>query len=508
MHFRRMWYWPFLCSLILVSCEGSPTNPHLAPAAPQHVYNGSPLSEAAFLQDWPFAAALVVHHPTHGIWGWFCSASVIGARWVVTAAHCIDAISQYGDPLTVSVAVGSPNLYDPDLRLIAIQSTSRHPGWNRLDFTNDIGLIQLAADAGVTAAQLPSADVAVNSIIEAGGWGLTGFSPVPDGLFRRTSLTVVSDESTEKRFYARGTNTSVCSGDSGGPAVDASGILVGIHFFVEGIGCGSYQHSAHTSVYDFLPWILSNAEVGGDSEPPVVLNVAADPVRISSIGTISALLDDRDAGGSAIASAAFLTPGATTPVAMTALDGVFDETVEEVIGSFLVSNTAGLYEICVGGSDAAMNGATPACVDVAVYDPSAGFVTGGGWIASARGAFLPDPLATGKASFGFVAKYQKGARIPDGNTAFSFQAAALKFHSTSYDWLVINQNDSNAQFKGVGTIEGMPGEYRFMLWAGDHDSADTFRIRIWSVADESDVVYDNGPHQAIGGGNIIVHGGK
>jgi parallel beta-helix repeat protein len=115
----------------------------------------------------------------------------------------------------------------------------------------------------------------------------------------------------------------------------------------------------------------------------------------------------------------------------------------------------------------------------------------------------------GKASFGFVSKYKKGASEPTGNTEFVFKAADLNFHSTSYDWLVVTGSDY-AKFKGSGTINGANatnGEpYKFQLWAGDGDP-DTFRIKIWwEDADEAEhVVYDNGMDQAIGGGNIVVH---
>lgn len=147
------------------------------------------------------------------------------------------------------------------------------------------------------------------------------------------------------------------------------------------------------------------------------------------------------------------------------------------------------------------NGAFSGAVDALSLETDAGTTT---YDFEATGAFNP----TGKATFGFVAKYKKGAQVPDGNTQFSFQAANLNFHSSSYDWLVVNQGGANAQFKGVGTITGMPGEYQFMLWAGDHDDGDTFRIKIWEKDNDSNVIYDNGAAQPIGGGNIIVHTGK
>lgn len=62
---------------------------------------------------------------------------------------------------------------------------------------------------------------------------------------------------------------------------------------------------------------------------------------------------------------------------------------------------------------------------VAVYDPAAGFVTVGGWIMYPAGAYTANPDLTGKATFGFVAKYKKGANVPDGNTEFQNKAGDL-----------------------------------------------------------------------------------
>jgi len=111
---------------------------------------------------------------------------------------------------------------------------------------------------------------------------------------------------------------------------------------------------------------------------------------------------------------------------------------------------------------------------------------------------------TGKATFGFVSKYKKGAEVPTGSTEFQFQAGDLNFHSTSYDWLVVTGSDY-AKFKGVGTING-GGEYKFKIWAGD-DEPDTFRIKIWTEDEFGDetVVYDNFSDQALGGGSIVIH---
>jgi len=152
---------------------------------------------------------------------------------------------------------------------------------------------------------------------------------------------------------------------------------------------------------------------------------------------------------------------------------------------------------------------------LAVYDPSAGFVTGGGWINSPAGAYKEPGYenVTGKANFGFVSKYKRGATVPTGQTEFVFKAADLNFHSSNYEWLVITGGGSSysAQFKGTGTINGAGttnGDYKFMVWAGD-STPDTFRIKIWEeIGIVETVQYDNktnGTDQAIGGGSIKVH---
>jgi hypothetical protein len=115
---------------------------------------------------------------------------------------------------------------------------------------------------------------------------------------------------------------------------------------------------------------------------------------------------------------------------------------------------------------------------------------------------------TGKATFGFVSKYKKGAEVPTGNTEFQFKAGDLNFHSTSYDWLVVTGSDF-AKFKGVGLINGALADngepFKFQLWAGDGDP-DTFHIKIWWEDGSGEhVVYDNDMNQPISSGNIVVH---
>ena len=157
---------------------------------------------------------------------------------------------------------------------------------------------------------------------------------------------------------------------------------------------------------------------------------------------------------------------------------------------------------------------------VSVYDPNGGgFVTGGGWINSPANSYLGDLTATGKANFGFNAKYKKGSNLPEGQTEFQLHFASFNFHSEAYEVLVVSGH--KAQFRGTGKVNGETG-YKFVLTGYDGNitgggGTDRFRIKITKIA-TGEVVYDNRRGEpedmdnadptAIAGGSIVIHKGK
>jgi hypothetical protein len=276
-----------------------------------------------------------------------------------------------------------------------------------------------------------------------------------------------------------------------GTAVDVNTIVVVVTDKDDGNG----QGATLVSVNNAAPAITS--VTGGPTAPQIVGSSAGFTIAFSDIGsqdshTCRFTWDDGETttvnavgtgDGSCAATHAYLTPGVYT---------VRFQVTDDDTG-----DVSSIFEFVV------------------IYDPTGGFVTGGGWIVSPAGAFAADATLTGKANFGFVSKYQTGAQVPTGQTEFQFKLANLNFHGSVYEWLVVA--GAKAQYKGSGTINGA-GDYGFLLTATDGEvnggGFDRFRIKIWDKRSGA-VVYDNAAGasedidnanpQIISGGNIVVH---
>ncbi|MBU1024051.1 hypothetical protein KKB99_07180 [bacterium] len=279
-------------------------------------------------------------------------------------------------------------------------------------------------------------------------------------------------------------------------------------YVVDGTDCDDADDSIHPGAPEICGDTIDQDCNGEDSISPTVGQITApvDPIPIGGIVTVNADVSDPNQGDDL---SAVFDWGDNSTSAGTLNQGV--------VGGSHEYSEAGVYTIKLTVSDNSCDPVTTEYQYIVVYDPSAGFVTGGGWIDSPEGAYPNDPLLTGKATFGFVSKYKKGASTPSGVTEFQFKVANFNFHSESYDWLVIA--GAKAMYKGVGTING-EGEYKFMLSAIDADinsndahEVDRFRIKIWYEENDTEVVvYDNAlgsdeddDTTEIGGGSIVIH---
>jgi hypothetical protein len=309
-----------------------------------------------------------------------------------------------------------------------------------------------------------------------------------------------------------------CGTPLGATQLNATASVAGSFVYTPVAGTYLSVGTGQTLSVVFTPSDTANYTTASASVTIDVINFAPGSVSITAPAAPQPL------GTTITATASFTDPGDLSDHTATWTwdDGTAPQTVPIAANLTSVSTThkyaaAGVYSVSVVIADhCGLSSSAAVFQYVVIYDGNAGFVTGGGWINSPAGAYVANTVLTGKATFGFVSKYQKGATVPTGETQFQFQVANFVFQSTSYDWLVIS--GAKAQYKGSGTVTGA-GSYGFLLTATDGDingggGVDKFRIKIWDKT-TGNVVYDNVPSafddidtanpQAIGGGSIVIH---
>jgi hypothetical protein len=363
--------------------------------------------------------------------------------------------------------------------------------------------VQVTDEGGLSATDQATVDV--TNVAPTASFNAT--SPLDEGGVSNLSLANASDVGTSDTssgfhysFVCSGQNSSLASSyvTAGSestvncPFADNGNYIVKGRIFDKDDGFTSYE--ATVVVNNIVPTVGAITAPVDPNQVNVSVNTSANFTDVGIPDTHTAVWDWGDATTSA---------------------GTVTETngSGSVIGSHAYT-APGVYTVKLTVADDDGGSGESVFQFVVVYDPQEGFVTGGGWIDSPSGAYTANPSLTGRANFGFVSKYQRGANVPTGQTKFQFKVADFNFQSTDYDWLVVA--GPNAKYKGSGTING-DGDYAFMLTAVDGQrngvgDIDRFRIKIWNKS-TNEVIYDNqmgesddaNATDAIEAGSIVIH---
>ncbi len=211
----------------------------------------------------------------------FCGGTLIGSRWVVTAAHCTEDASAE----QLQVVIGIQNLNEPDTgETFDVRSITNHAEYDFPDkFDNDISLLRISGDSSFSPIDLISTaefnQINTGDLLTTMGWGALAEydSETEEGEFpaalNEVQVPLVSPSTCRNTYgdvftaadnplcagYLVGGKDS-CQGDSGGPLiidVDGDPKLVGVVSWGE--GCARIlRYGVYTNVSEYINWLEQN----------------------------------------------------------------------------------------------------------------------------------------------------------------------------------------------------------------------------------------------------------
>jgi len=248
-----------LASAVTAACGGSPAAPSTptpAPSVPSNtacsslglgvpastsIVNGAECSAA----NSPIVL-LNIKDPS-GAQAGSCTGTVIAARAILTAAHCLQG------------QVGSINVFLGTGAQQVTSSFASHPLWRDSSTTAyDVGVLTMPADIGRTPVPLLlSRDARVGETAIVTGWGKDAIGALATLRAGSATLTAVSALTLQTTYTT--TAGSVCQGDSGGPILiqeggtwSVAGVISANSTLACSFGDNFYANLRHPDISSFI----------------------------------------------------------------------------------------------------------------------------------------------------------------------------------------------------------------------------------------------------------------
>lgn len=240
---------------------------------------GAPIIGGQATSGFPSVGSLLVGTTSGGA---LCTATLIGKKTVLTAAHCLKTLTT------------PHNFYLGRVKYAATKVTT-HPDWDPTDksYPNDIGVVQLATAPGVKPSLLSTKAPKVGMKLTLVGYGETQDGKGDYGTKRVGTNTIA--QVYQKAFSFKGTG-STCKGDSGGPAfatVDGRTELVG----VTSSGYSPCGNTAFDTRVDyFASWVAKTANYdiyrADSTKPKVSITSPKDGATVAKKFTLEVSASD------------------------------------------------------------------------------------------------------------------------------------------------------------------------------------------------------------------------
>ena len=227
---------------VLLAAPAAAAHPRPAGDVPRPVVGGTPTTTDAY----PFVTQI-----TDAAGNQFCGGTLVAARKVVTAAHCVADET----PAQLRVVGGRTYLDGTDGTVSGVSRIWVAPGFTDPTSGDDVAVLTLTTAMPYTPAPYVAADdtgvYAPGTVARVLGWGTTTENGSASNQLRTATVPVVADSDCARVYgshfvasdmvcagYPSG-GVDTCQGDSGGPLL-VGGVLAGITSW--GNGCAAAGH--------------------------------------------------------------------------------------------------------------------------------------------------------------------------------------------------------------------------------------------------------------------------